>query len=51
MFKRGGFEMQFVRGEKMPADGLTKVRTQSMHEEFMRDIQGLRLLDGEDVRA
>lgn len=51
MFKRGGFEMQFMRGEKMPADGLTKVRTQSMHEEFMRDIQGLRLLDGEDVRA
>lgn len=44
MFQRGGFKMQFLRGECMPADGLTKVRDRRMHEEFVRDIQGLKLL-------
>ena len=45
LFQKGGFEMMFLKGEQMPADGLTKVRSQSMHMEFMRDIQGLRLLE------
>ena len=44
-YKQGNVVIDWMLGEKMPADKLTKLGSREEHEFFTRDIMGLGLLD------
>jgi hypothetical protein len=44
-YKQGNVVIDWMLGEQMPADKLTKLGSREEHEIFTRDIMGLGLLD------
>jgi len=44
-YKEGNVVVDWMTGEEIPADKLTKLGTRETHEKFTRDVLGLSLLD------
>ena len=44
-YKKGNIDLEFIEGNKLVADKLTKLGSTEEHRRFTRDIMGLNLLD------